>query len=59
MAAESLLVRTGIAMDTSLSVVKLTDRRPNGTGTVLQDWCFQRQVEAALYGNGFAQGLLL
>ena len=57
MAAETLLVRIGVAMEVSLSVVKLTDRLPNGTDTVLQEWCFQRQVEAALYGNGFAQGV--
>ena len=55
MAAETLLVRSGSAMGVSLSVVKLEDRRPTGTSGVLQEFCLQRQVEEALYGNGFSQ----
>ena len=50
---ETLLVRTRVAFDVSLSVAKLADRR--GTSAVIQEWCFQREVEAALYGNGFSQ----
>ena len=55
MAAETLLVRSGSAMGVSLSVVKLEDRRPTGTSGVLQEFCLQRQIEEALYGNGFSQ----
>ena len=55
MAAEILLVRSGTAMGVSLSVVKLEDRRPTGTSGVIQEFCLQRQVEEALYGNGFSQ----
>ena len=55
MAAETLLVRTATAMGVSLSVVKLEDRRPTGTSGVLQEFCLQRQVEEALYGNGYSQ----
>jgi len=55
MAADNLFVRSGVASGVSLSVVKLIDRRPSGTDGVVQEWCFQREVEAALYGNGYAQ----
>ena len=55
MAAENLLVRTGVAIEVSLSVIKLVDRRTSRSNTELQHWCFQKQIEAALYGNGFSQ----
>ena len=55
MAAETLLVRSGTAMGVSLSVVKLEDRRPTGTSSVIQEFCLQRQIEEALFGNGFSQ----
>ena len=55
MAALNIIVRSGVASDVTLSVVKLVDRRSNGTSGVMQEWCFQREVEAALYGNGYAQ----
>ena len=55
MAAETLLVRSAVAMGVSLSVVKLEDRRATGTSGVIQEFCMQRQIEEALYGNGFSQ----
>ena len=54
MAAESLLVRQGVASGVSVSVVQLVDRRL-GASTESQEWAFQREVEAALYDNGFAE----
>ena len=48
----SLLVRTGVASGENVSVIRLADRRD---GTIEKDWVFQREVEAALYGHGFAQ----
>ena len=49
----SLLVRTGVASGENVSVIRLADRRD---GTIeIKDWVFQREVEAALYGHGFAQ----
>lgn len=54
MAADSLLVREGVAMGINVSVVNLVDRRDAGS-TELQEWTFQREVEAVLYGNGFSQ----
>ena len=54
MAADSLLVREGVAMGIHVSVVNLVDRRDAGS-TELQEWTFQREVEAVLYGNGFSQ----
>ena len=54
MAADSLLVREGVAMGINVSVVNLVDRRDAGS-TELQEWTFQREVEAVLYANGFSQ----
>eukprot|EP00966_Prymnesium_polylepis_P069013 1603155-Prymnesium_polylepis.1 len=54
MAALGLLVRQGVAFDdVNVSVVTLADRRPNAPSEPRM-WTFQREVEAALYGNGFA-----
>ena len=52
MAAESMLVRQGKAFGVATSVVRLVDRRPSASE--LREWAFQREVEAALYGNGYA-----
>ena len=38
----------------SVSVIKLIDRRDSAS-TETQEWVFQREVEAALYGNGYSQ----
>ena len=54
MAADSLLVRQGEASGVTASVVRLADRRP-GASSEPREWAFQREVEAALYGNGFAE----
>ena len=53
MAADSLLVRKGKASGVTASVVKLVDRR-SGASSESREWAFQREVEAALYGNGYA-----
>ena len=53
MAAESLLVRQGDAGGVTASVVRLMDRRSGASES--QEWAFQREVEAVLYGNGFAE----
>ena len=53
MAADSLLVRKGKASGVTASVVKLVDRRA-GASPESREWAFQREVEAALYGNGYA-----
>ena len=55
MAAQNMFVRSGVASGVTLSVVKLVDRRRSGTDAVMEEGCFQREMEAALYGNGFAQ----
>ena len=54
MAAESLLVRQGVASGVPVAVIRLVDRRPNAVPEP-QEWAFQREVEAALYGNGYSQ----
>ena len=54
MAAEPPLLRHGVALGVSVAVAQLVDRRPNATGEP-QEWAFQRDVEAALYGNGYSQ----
>ena len=54
MAAESLLVRQGKASGVTVSVVRVMDRRL-GASSQSREWTFQREVEAALYGNGFAE----
>ena len=54
MAAESLLVRQGVASGASVAVIRLVDRRPNAD-LEPQEWAFQREIEAALYGNGYSQ----
>ena len=52
-AAPSLLVRRGdAASGVTTSVVRLLDRRSGASES--REWAFQREVEAALYGNGFA-----
>ena len=55
MAAQNLFVRSGAASGVTVSVIKLVDRRRSGTDAVMEEWCFQREMEAALYGNGYAQ----
>ena len=54
MAAESLLVRQSVSSGVPVAVVRLVDRRPNAAPES-QEWAFQREVEAALYGNGYSQ----
>lgn len=54
MAAQGLLVRTGVAKGVSLSVIQLADRRA-GAGTEPQEYCYQRALEAALYNTTFDQ----
>ena len=54
MAAESLILRQGVASGVSVSVINLIDRRDSAS-TETQEWVFQREVEAALYGNGYSQ----
>ena len=54
MAAASLLVRQGVARGVDVAVVQLVDRRRDPPGDA-QEWTFQRDVEAVLYGNGYAQ----
>ena len=54
MAAESLLVRQGVAVGVNVSVIRLVDRRPTAAQDS-QEWAFQRQVEEVLYGNGYSQ----
>ena len=56
MAAPSLLLRTGIASGAAVSVIRLSDRRPNRSSEPIEtEWVFQREIEAALYDHGFAQ----
>ena len=56
MAAPSLLLRTGIASGAAVSVIRLSDRRPNRSSEPIgTEWVFQREIEAALYDHGFAQ----
>ena len=54
MAAGSLLVRKGVSMGVDVSVINLIDRRDSAS-TEMQEWAFQREVEASLYGNGDSQ----
>ena len=54
MAAESLLVRQGVSFGVPVAVVALADRRQDASSET-QEWAFQREVEAALYGNGYSQ----
>ena len=54
MAAVSLLVRQGVARCVDIAVVQLVDRRREPPGDA-QEWTFQRDVEAVLYGNSYAQ----
>jgi integrase len=54
MAAASLLVRQAAARGVDVAVVQLVDRRQDPPGDA-QEWTFQRDVEAVLYGNGYAQ----
>ena len=54
MAAESLLLRQGVSFGVSVAVVALADRRQDASSEP-QEWAFQREVEAALYGNGYSQ----
>ena len=53
MAAGGILVRQGVASGVNVAVISLLDRRLNTHGEPTT-WAFQRDVEAALYGNGFA-----
>ena len=54
MAAESLVIRQGVACGVPVAVIRLADRRPNASNEG-QEWAFQREVEAALYGHGYSQ----
>jgi len=55
MAAASLLMRQGVARGVDVAVVQLVDRRQEDPPGDAQEWTFQRDVEAVLYGNGYAQ----
>ena len=37
-----------------VAVIRLADRRPN-VSAEQQEWAFQREVEAVLYGHGYSQ----
>ena len=54
MAAVSPLVRQGVARGVDVAVVQIVDRRQDPSGEA-KEWAFQRDVEAVLYGNGYAQ----
>ena len=54
MAAESLVIRQGVASGVPVAVIRLADRRPNASNEE-QEWAFQREVEAVLYGHGYSQ----
>ena len=54
MAAESLVIRQGVASGVPVAVIRLADRRPN-VSAEQQEWAFQREVEAVLYGHGYSQ----
>jgi hypothetical protein len=54
MAAETLLKHQSVARGVATAVVKLVDRRPDAS-IEPQLWAFQREVEAVLYGNGYAR----
>ena len=56
MAADSPLLRHGVALGVSVAVVQLVKRRPNATDEP-QEWAFQRDVEVVLYGNSHRQVL--
>ena len=55
MAAESLLVRQGVASGVPVAVIRLVDRRPNAD-VEPQEWAFQREVEAALLVRQWGAG---
>ena len=58
MAVESLLVRQGVAsgVPVAVSYGSLTAVSVSESATTEpQEWAFQREVEAALYGNGYSQ----
>ena len=44
----------GVACGVPVAVIRLADRRPNASNEG-QEWAFQREVEAALYGHGYSQ----
>ena len=48
------MVRQAVARGVDVAVVQLVDRRQDPPGDA-QEWTFQRDVEAVLYGNGYAQ----
>ena len=54
MAAVSPFLRHGVALGINVAVVALVDRRQDASGEA-KEWAFQREVEAVLYGNGYAQ----
>ena len=54
MAAVSPFLRQGVALGVNVAVVALVDRRQDASGEA-KEWAFQREVEAVLYGNGYAQ----
>jgi len=54
MAAVSPFLRQGVALGVNVAVVELVDRRQDASGEA-KEWAFQREVEAVLYGNGYAQ----
>eukprot|EP00966_Prymnesium_polylepis_P056573 1309039-Prymnesium_polylepis.1 len=53
MAAIDMLVREGVALTVQISVISMVDRRGHVSDEPVE-WVFQRDVEAALYGNGFS-----
>ena len=48
-----MLVREGVALTVQMSVISMVDRRDHVSDEPVE-WVFQRDVEAALYGNGFS-----
>eukprot|EP00966_Prymnesium_polylepis_P100852 2335847-Prymnesium_polylepis.1 len=53
MTAENMLVKQSVACGVNVSVISLVDRRSNSPDESTT-WTFQREIEAALYGNGYA-----
>ena len=51
MAAGDMCVREGVALGVKMSVVSMVDGEVSDEPV---EWAFQRDIEAALYGNGFS-----
>eukprot|EP00966_Prymnesium_polylepis_P249311 5763865-Prymnesium_polylepis.1 len=53
MAAGDMFVREGVALGVKMPVISMVDRRDSVSDEPVE-WAFQRDIEAALYGNGFS-----